>query len=152
MSRRTLVGLTIILAAAAACAGDGGFGPGLGFDHAVVSRACGPADGPAVTIDLAAHAMDPGRSTVPYIRIGVWDAPENVAGRTWRLGGSGDTASAVLVTGANQYEVATGGSVSVGVIDTTSTTHGSAVLLFPSRGLVSGDFRAAWSPSAPMCG
>ena len=147
---RALVALTIILAPVAACASDG-LGPRLGFDHALAFRSCGPLDGPALTIDLAAHPMDAGR-TVPYMRISVWNAPENVAGHTWRLGGSGDTASAVLVRGVNDYETATAGQVSVGVIDTTSSTDGSAVLLFPSVGLVSGNFRAAWDPAVTMCG
>jgi len=38
------------------------------------------------------------------------------------------------------------------MIDTASTTHGSAVVLFPSLGLVSGDFHAVWSPATQMCG
>ena len=58
----------------------------------------------------------------------------------------------MLVTGANQYDVATAGSVSIGLIDTTSTTTGSADLVFRSTGLISGEFRAAWSAAAPLCG
>jgi hypothetical protein len=153
MSRRTRVGLTIILAVGAACAADRGFGPGSGFTHAVMTPTCGPADGPAVTIYLASVSVDPRHPPMPHIRISVWDAPAKVGGRTWRLGGSGDTASAVLVRGANDYEAATSGHVTVGVIDTTSATHGSAMLLFPTLGLVLRDFRAAWSSAAPfLCG
>lgn len=151
MSRRHLLGLTIAIVVAGC--GDG-FGPGLGFDHALVTLACGPADGPAVAFYLAAHPVDQPSPAFPYITITVWDAPTKVAGRTWRLGGSGDTASAVLVRGVNDYVVATGGQVSVGVIDTASTTQGSAVLLFPNVARVSGSFRAAWrtTPPGPMCG
>ena len=117
-----------------------------------MTPACGPADGPAVTIYLASTSVDPRNPPMPHIRIAVWDAQDKVGGRTWRLGGSGDTASATLVRGLDDYEQATSGQVTVGVIDTTSSTHGSAVLLFPTLGLVSGDFRAAWSPAAPLCG
>jgi hypothetical protein len=149
---RSFVGLSIVLAVAAACAADNGFGPSGAFEHAVLNPACGPADGPAMTLYLAAHAVNPRSPAVPYIRISVWAGRETVGGRTWRLGGSGDTASAVLVRGPDNYENARGGHVAIGVIDTTATTQGSALLMFPTLGLVSGDFRAAWSPDAPMCG
>ena len=145
-----IISLTILIVAAA-CDG-GGLAPGLGFDHALVQPACGPLDGPAVTIVLAAHPVDPRSPAPPYIRIAVWAAPETVGGRTWGLGGSGDTASALLVRSANDYESATAGQVILGVIDTTSTTDGSAELVFRSIGVVSGDFRATWNPAAPLCG
>src|SRR5258705_13403066 len=80
MSRRHLVALTILLAAGAACSGDGGPGPDLGFDHALVTPACGPADGPAVAFYLASHPIDARSPAPPYIRIVVWDAPATVAG------------------------------------------------------------------------
>ena len=116
MTLRHVIGLTMMLAVGAACSNDGGFAPGLGFDHAFVTPACGPADGPAVAFYLASHPVDPQSPAVPYIRIAVWDAPATVAGRTWRLGGSSDTASAVLVrgTGAYDYESATAGEVTDG--------------------------------------
>lgn len=151
MSRRSLIGLTIILTVSAGCATDGILGP-VGFEHAVMTPACGPADGPAVAIYLASSPVDPRNPSMPYVRIALWDAPDVVEGRSWGIGDASGMATAVLVTGANQYDVATAGSVSIGLIDTTSTTTGSVDLVFRSTGLISGEFRAAWSAAAPLCG
>ena len=152
MARRNLIGLTIILAVSAACATDGILAPSVGFEHAVITPACGPADGPAVAIYLSSNPVDPRNPSIPYVRIALWDAPDVVQGRSWGIGDASGMATAVLVRGANQYDVATAGSVSIGLIDTTSTTTGSAELVFSSVGLVSGEFRASWSAAAPLCG
>ena len=150
MSPRWFFGLTI-LAVGAACASDGITGL-LGFDHAVVTPACGPADGPAVAIILAHNPVDPRNPPIPSIRIGVSQARDVVGGRTWGVGGAGDSAWAVLATGNNHYEASVGGHFTIAVIDTTSTTDGSAELVFPTIGVVSGDFSAAWRPATQMCG
>jgi hypothetical protein len=154
MGRRYLVGLTIILAVGAACNSDGIPAPSIGFDHAVMTPACGPADGPAVAIYLASSPIDHVDPPTPFVRIAVWQPLDHVGGRTWRFGiGGGDSASAVLVTGPNDYNVAIGGYVTLNVIDTTSTTEGSAELEFIGVDHIAGGFHAAWSSAAaPLCG
>jgi len=150
---QNLVGLTIILAAGVGCAADGIAPPPIGLEHAVMTPACGPADGPAVAIYLTSSPVERVDPPAPFVRIAVWQPLDRVGGRTWQFGMGRDSAAAVLVAGPNDYNVATGGYVTLSVIDTIGTTEGSAELDFIGVGRLTGGFHAVWSSAAaPLCG
>ena len=152
MSKPNLAGLSTILAAVVACASDGIPGPPVGFAHAAATAACGPTDGPAIAIYLAPNAVGSLNPPAPYVRIAVWQPVDRVAGRSWRVAAGDESAAAWFFSSPNDFHVATGGRVTIRVVDTTSTIQGYADLVFPAVGRISGGFRAAWISGAPLCG
>jgi hypothetical protein len=152
MSRLDLVSLSTILAVAAACGPDVIPGPPVGFAHAAATPACGPTDGPAIWIYLAPSPVDSVNPPAPYVRIAVGQPLDRVAGRSWPVAAGDGSAAAWFFSGGNDFRIATGGRVTINVVDTTSTIRGSADLMFPTIGRIWGGFRATWISGAPLCG
>ena len=62
--------------------------PPAGFPYAVAMSECGPADGPAVIIELVQDtlpALPPGG---PHVRVYLWHSLDELTGRSWSVGGS----------------------------------------------------------------
>ena len=133
-----------------ACASDGPLPPPEGFQHAAATRACGPADGPAVAIYLVTAPTAALEPPVPYVRINVWQSVSDVAGGVWEV--DGDSAAAAYFTGPADFEVASDGWIRVQVVGADTTVEGSVDLTFPTAGRVAGGFRAVWISAAPLCG
>ena len=152
MSVPRLVASWVVAVLAAACASDGMPGPTAGLTHAAATRACGPTDGPAVAIYLAAAPVESLEPATPYVRIYVWQPPERLAGRSWVLAGGEPEGAAWLHSTAKDYEVATSGRVTVNAVAADSTIEGVADLTFPRGGRVRAGFRAAWLSRTVLCG
>jgi hypothetical protein len=150
MSTRHFTAVAAALTLVVACASDGPLPPPEGFQHAAATRACGPADGPAVAIYLVtapAAALVP---PAPYVRINVWQSVSDVEGGSWEVGG--DAAAAAYFTAPNDFEVASDGWIRIQVVGADTTVEGSVDLTFPNAGRVAGGFRAVWISAAPLCG
>jgi hypothetical protein len=144
--------LPIVLAAATACASDQIPGPPAGFNHATAMRECGPTDGPAVAIYLAADSGPLLQPPTPYILITVWQSLDRLGQQSWTVANEQGMAAAWFFSAPNNAQNATSGRVTVNIVDTTSTIQGSVDLTFPAVGRVSGGFRASWIPRTLMCG
>ena len=144
--------LPAALAVAAACAPDQIPGPPAGFNHATAMRECGPTDGPAVAIYLAADSGPLLQPPTPYIVIMVWQSLDRLGQQAWAVGNELGMAVAWFFSTPSNSQHATGGRVTVSVVDTASTIQGSIDLTFPSIGRVNGGFRASWIPRTPLCG
>jgi hypothetical protein len=150
MSRRYLLAVSTGLAFA--CLSDGILHPPHELPHAAASRACGPADGPAVAIYLALVPIESLAPPTPYVRIAIWQPLSRLAGGSWVVAASDTAAAGWYFTGPNSFQVATGGRVEVNGIEPDTTVQGFADLTFPAVGRVTGAFRAAWIPYSPLCG
>lgn len=123
-----------------------------GLTYAAATRACGPADGPAVEIYLAPAPVESLEPAAPYVRIYVWQPLDGLAGRSWILGGGEPEGSAWFHSSATEYEVAARGTVTVNRVTSDSTVEGSADLTFANAGRVRGGFRAVWISNSVLCG
>jgi len=157
LSLSRLLGVCLPLVFFAACASEEVPGPanGLaarGLTYAAATRACGPADGPAVAIYLASTPVESLEPAPPYLRIYLWQPLDRLAGRSWVLTGGEPEGSAWLHSSATDYEVATRGAVTVSRVAPDGTIEGSADLTFPSTGRIRTGFRAVWVEQAMLCG
>jgi hypothetical protein len=152
MSVARLIGSWAIVVFPVACASDGIPGPPAGLAHAAATSACGPADGPAVTIYLSHAPVESLEPPAPYVRIYIWQPLDRLAGRSWVVAGDEAEGSAWLHPVARDNEVATSGRVRVNVVTSDNTIEGLADLTFPSAGRVRGGFRAVWLPRTVLCG
>jgi PBP1b-binding outer membrane lipoprotein LpoB len=133
---------------AVACS-DATAAPTAGYTHAAAVAACGPADGPAVTIYLSPYPVEVQSPPPPFISIYINQAVEQIGGKTWTIGTS--TAAATLRLTADSVETATAGSVVTSSVSADKTIDGSADLTFPSGHFI-GVFHAVWiSLAAPPC-
>jgi len=148
----TRIGPWTILALAAACGAEGIPAPPAGFAHAVGTRECGPADGPAVAIYLAGEPVTALEPPAPYVRIFVWRPLNELPDREWTLAGQGAEGSAIYCRASDDCEVASSGSVRATDVAPDSTIAGSTDLTFPVAGRVSGGFRAVWLSRVVFCG
>jgi hypothetical protein len=123
-----------------------------GLAHAAATRACGPADGPAVAIYIASAPVESLEPAAPYVRIYVWQPLDRLAERSWNLAGGEPEGSAWFQSSATDFEVAVRGTVRVNRVAPDGTVEGSADVTFPSTGRVRGGFRAVWVPNAMLCG
>lgn len=141
-----------ILACAAACGNDDIPAPPEGLAHALGTRSCGPADGPAVAIYLTAAPEVSLEPPTPFVRIDVWESVDRVTTRPWDVDAGSMTGVASYHPTTGAIEVATRGRILVTAVAADTTLVGTVDLDFPTAGRISGGFRAVWLSSAPLCG
>ena len=143
MSAR-LVGSVMTVVVVAACASDTP-GPTTDFEeHAVAAAACGPADGPAVAIYLSSTPVESLEPSAPHVRIAVWQPLERLRGRSWSLAPDRGEGGAWLHRTAQDFEIATSGTVTVNAVTPDSTVEGSVDVTFPGARRYRSSFRAVW--------
>jgi hypothetical protein len=121
-----------------------------GYTHAAAIAACGPADGPAVTIYLSPYPVEGQSPPPPFISIYINQAVEQIGGKTWTIGTSTD-AAATLRLSADSVVSATAGSVVTTSVSADKTIDGTADLTFPRDHFI-GVFHATWiSLGVPPC-
>lgn len=144
--------IVVVTLLVAGCDSEDVLAPPAGYANAAAARSCGPADGPAVVIYLAADVIAALEPAVPYIRIDVWLSADDIVG-TWALGPSSANVSAArFQTALGSMETATSGKVVLSSVGSDSTITGSVDLRFPSTGQVRGGFRARWISRTLLCG
>lgn len=146
-----LAGVSLLAVLFAACA-SGVAGTSGELAYATATPACGPTDGPAVSIYLSPAPVESFEPPAPYVRLSVWQPPERLAGRSWELAGDGSEGGAWYFTTARDFEVATGGSVRIGSVSRDNTIEGVVDVTFPGTGRIRREFRAVWVPRSLMCG
>jgi hypothetical protein len=147
MSLIRLTGIWMIIVLAVGCDSD----RIDDLTQAAVMRACGPADGPAVTILLARSPVDFADPTPPYVRIYIAESLETLAGRSWTVGGSGAEAGAWYHRTATDQEPALAGHVSVVAVGTDNSVEGWTDITF-SNGRIQNTFRARFVATTHLCG
>lgn len=126
--------------------------PPDGLPHSAATRSCGPADGPAVAIYLASSPVQALEPSAPYVRFYMWQALNDLAGRSFALTGEAPEGSAWYHRSVSDYEVATSGQISVTSVGSDNTIEGWVDVRFATAGRVRGGFRATWIPGQPLCG
>ena len=132
------------------CAGCDLLDSGPRFSYAAATNDCGPADGPAVSIYLAAVPLQALQPPTPYVRLIVWQPVGRLAGRSWSLGAG--EAAAVRAESNDATDWATSGNVIVEAVDADNTVRGSAELWFPDATKLTVTYAAVWIPSTTFCG
>ena len=125
--------------------------PPAGFPYAVAMSECGPADGPAVVIELVQDtlpALPPGG---PHVRVYLWHSLDELTGRSWAVGASSQD-------GVADYWDSTGGVTALrGTVDVLTVGADTAVggevdLVSGGTFRVRGGFRARWVTRSLICG
>ena len=143
--------MAVLAAAAVACDSDSVFTPIRHFEHSAATFQCGPADGPATEIYLS-HAVGSIEPSVPFVRIYVPVAVEQLSGDVWQLSLNSPEGAAWFHSTDAGPEVATSGYMIVATVGSDRTVQGSVYLEFPNAGRVSGAFAAPWIQSTVLCG
>jgi len=133
------------------CAAKKVTAPPTGFEHAVVTAACSPTDGPAIAIYLAGSPIDSLEPAPPYIRLGIWQAEDQILAQDWPVTGAGAAAEAWYYKSASAPEAATAGAIHITDINVDSSVDGSVNLTFPTAGAVSGTYKATWLSRQVAC-
>jgi hypothetical protein len=120
--------------------------PLAALPFATATPSCGPADGPAVEITLAATGEP---AVTPHLRLVIYEGLTRLRGR-WTLGSDVGFASYVPSSGAP--EGATRGTVEIEQVDAANTVTGTVDVVFERAGTFKGRFRATWVARVVMCG
>jgi hypothetical protein len=142
-----------LLAATATC-GRNGFPsePPPGYSFAIAQRDCGPADGPALSIYLTPALVDAPYPPPPFIRIGVYETPADVVGRTWSWDASSSVAGAVMCASSSDCVTANSGSIAFGRFAADSSLVARMDVRFPDAHRVRGTVRGVWQSNTFLCG
>jgi len=125
--------------------------PPAGFPFASATPACGPADGPAVLIWLAPDTMPELPPASPRVQVYLWHGLDDLAGRSWAVGGSSQDGTADYWDGTGA-STPLQGTVRVTSVQSDSTVEGDVDLSSTAAFRVQGSFRATWVSRALMCG
>lgn len=128
----------LALMTAAGCRSDGVTGPTGPLPYAAAARTCGPADGPAVAIYLAASPITDFQPPIPYVSIAIWLPLDQLAGRSWSVGNASE-AHAGWHSGPSSIVLAERGTIVINSVSAENVIDGSVDLTFPG-GRVTGRF------------
>jgi len=135
------------------CDSSGILGTSTAFEHSAVTPACGPADGPAVAIYLAAAPVQLPDPPMPHVRIYLWDyGVQDLEGRTLTVGENSANGGAWYHASANVYELASAGVVRIDEVHPDNSVEGSVSIVFPSGRRVLTGFRADFIGQVYICG
>lgn len=143
---RDAVALMLVSASLTACPQDKITEPISNLPFATASPSCGPADGPAVEITLAASDNPAG---TPRANVAIYTSLASLTGR-WTL--SPDVGVASYQTATGTGELARSGTVVIESVDAANTVTGTVQLVFPDAGMIRGRFRATWIARTVRCG
>jgi hypothetical protein len=141
---------TVVLA----CASDNLLLPPQGLKFAFAQGACGPADGPALTIFLTRDPSNGPSPVAPYVRIYISDAA-TVDGRTLEVTGPSAQANASYTRIDNATETLSEEAQSGHLVATHSSNDNSIVgsvdITFATAGRLAGGFNAPLFPLNAYC-
>ena len=151
MIKRSLLGFLACLSAAC---GDESVPtePVPGLPNAVATNSCGPADGPAVAIYLAAQPVESLQPVAPYVQVNIQGSFNALgAGTVFRITESYQVASAWFHGSGVEVKIANDGEVGVTTKSATGLA-GYVDLRFPDGLRLRGRFSANWEPRQMLCG
>lgn len=143
---RGAIAVMLVAASLTACPQDRITEPISNLPVATASPSCGPADGPAVEITLAASDNPAG---TPRANVAIYTSLSTLKGR-WTL--APDVGVASYMTAAGTGELARSGTVVIETVDAANTVTGTVQLVFPDAGMIRGRFRATWIARTVRCG
>lgn len=116
------------------------------------SPACGPADGPAVSIQLVSRNGEK-PLVPPMITIWLLDVTrETIAPGRWNLGGASQASAVYCTSMTGRCQDATAGSLRLDRVAIPGQLTGRVDLDFPALGRVRGSFTADWVQRGTICG
>lgn len=137
----------------AACADAGPIpAPPEGYGFAYATPSCGPADGPAVRLYLAAAATESLPPAGTWLDLAVWRSATELPAAELSWSGASDLGWAGRCTDAGPCETATDVRISFRRFEPDSALTGTLDLRFENGSRVAGGFRATWRPATPLCG
>ena len=142
----------ITIAALAGCSSGGTTTPPAGFPHAQWTPQCGPADGPAVGLYLAATTIDKEVPSAPYVHLMLFEAPSALNGRALSWEGDSQFGAARLCTTAQDCVPSSAVSIDIQSFGADSTLTARVDLRFAGRDPVRGLVRATHRPRTFLCG
>ena len=144
----------IVLAACADTAPDTFPAPPSGLEVAWAFDDCAPWDGAAATIYLAADSATGVREApYPHLWVSLYVPSNDLVGRTFRWDESDkNTGGAMWCLEPGRCEAAIAAEVTVREGTDDTGVFGVIDLTFPTRGRVTGGFRAAWMSHELLCG
>jgi hypothetical protein len=121
---------------------------------AIAMRSCGPADGPAVVLQLA--ATPEAAAAVPRqpgVQVSIWQPLPALPGRTWHItpDGTGQGSGARWRAGPDD-PVPADGTVTVETVSADQTVTGRLDLRFADDTRLRQAFHAAWVERVILCG
>jgi hypothetical protein len=143
--------MAVVVLVAMACRSDGVTSPIRHFEYSAATFSCGPADGPATAIYLAAEPVGSIEPATPFVRIYVTVAVDQLSGHVWQLSDGSAEGAAWFHSLDASSEIATSGYMIVSTVGNDKTVQGSVYLEFPDAGRVSGVFTATWIPGTIGC-
>jgi len=147
--RRT--GSFLALALSLACSSDSILLPRQGLRFSFAQNQCGPADGPAVAIFLTRDPTDGPTPVAPYARIYIDLSGTTLDGRAHSVAPDSRDAFATFNRTADDYEIASSGSVVATYSSGDNTISGLADIVFTGAGHLVSGFRAPVFPLAALC-
>jgi hypothetical protein len=126
--------------------------PVSGLEHAVATNSCGPADGPAVAIYLAAQPVESLQPVAPYVQVQIGESfTALAAGSVYQVSDFFMEANAWFHGSGVEMKIANDGEVGVTTKSSTALT-GYVDLRFPDGLRFRGTFSANWEPRQVLCG
>jgi hypothetical protein len=144
-------GLLMVVVSLLACSSDRIAAPVIGFEHASLARACGPADGPAAAFYFTPVELESDLAVPPYVRVGIDHPLEDLGKQGWTVTDS-PKMYAVLVPRTGDFEVATDGYLTTASLNADNSIDGTVDLNFPTAGHLHGQFHAVFVQSVMLCG
>lgn len=151
MNRQVIVSLALLLG----CTSENDLSlpsPPNGYPTAYATRDCGPADGPAVRLYLAAEPSEALPPPVPFIDVAIWQGVSAVADNRFEWSGVSSEGNARRCGAADACEAASQVRLQFRPLGADSSLAGTMTLTFPDGSTVAGGFNAAWRPRTMLCG
>ena len=142
---------SLIVVSSLGCSSDRVAGPRVGFGHASVMFACGPADGPATAIYLTPVEYKTGPVATPSVGIYIDRPLQNLAGQAFDLSTESRTGSAVYQSEPGTFVRATDGLLLVTSVGSDNALDGTLDVSIPGLPRITGRIHAAWISSGVTC-
>jgi len=126
--------------------------PPPGYPTAYATRDCGPADGPATRVYLAAEPGEGLPPAVPFVDVVIWQGVASVSGRRYEWAGASNDGFARRCIASDTCEPASQVVVHFRPLGVDTTVTGTLTLTFADGSVVTGGFNAAWRPATMLCG
>jgi hypothetical protein len=124
----------------------------LPFSYGVIQSSCAPWDGPAVEITLTTEPTQCGRTSAPYLAIGVWRGLPIRAGQTVKFGAGSDAGFASRCAKVGDCERAESGTVVFERYQEGASAAGRYELHFKGGETRKGTFDVKWCETRMICG
>jgi hypothetical protein len=149
---QVLLTLVTLLVWAPGCDPADDFTPRGEFLYATASNDCGPADGPAVSINLTQRADTAMAPAPPALTFYIWENATSISRRRIEVGSSSVQGSARLCPVGGECVIDDSGFVRFGRAAWGDVVEGEYDVHFADGTRRTGAFQAAWQERRILCG